>query len=163
PEATRTSLFSLTGLSSATGPRLMERGWRAAQPRCSLLSAIHSSQTSNSGARDPTRLRDDRAIGNAESAGTCSSAMRDLEPLAGSGSLQAQMALQWREVTVAVQQGVTALDTECADEEVYRLSDRDLAAARSDGSPRPLGQFCVNKKHDFKLAQRIFHQACFHI
>jgi hypothetical protein len=56
--------------------------------------------------------------------------MRDPRPLAGSGSLQAEKALHRREVTVAVQQGVTAFDTECADEEVYRRSDRDPAAAQ---------------------------------
>jgi len=34
------------------------------------------------------------------------------------------------EIPVAVQQGVTALDTNCADNEVNRLADRDTAAAQ---------------------------------
>ena len=90
--------------------------------------------------------------------------MRGFGPLARLGGLQTEKASHRREVTVAVQQGVTALDGECADEEVYRLSDRDPAAAQKSVVRGGLyGELCVNKRYDFKLAQRIFHQPRFRI
>src|SRR6516225_9474717 len=58
---------------------------------------------------------------------------------ARSDGLQTEKALHRPEVTVAVQQCVTALDTERADDKVDRLSDRNPAAARKTVIRRSLG------------------------
>jgi hypothetical protein len=49
---------------------------------------------------------------------------------AGSDGLQSEKALHGLEISVAVEQGVTAPNTNGANNEVHRLADRDTAAAQ---------------------------------